>query len=65
MVRDEWVVLKEATGEMVERFEPGVGEAMRGVWYWEAVGERREEGWLVRVGVVGDARGFEGLGGWC
>lgn len=39
---------------MFERFEPRAGEDMRGVAYWEAVGERREDGWCVKEeGVVG------------
>ena len=58
-MRVEWAVLKEGLEERVERLEPGVGEGIRGVWYWEVLGERRDDGWLVRVG---DARGLVGLG---
>jgi hypothetical protein len=61
VVRVEWAVLKEGFEDIVERFEPGVGEGIRGVWYCDALGERSEDCWLARVGVVGDANGFVGL----
>ena len=57
-MRVEWAVLKEGFEERLERLEPGVGEGIRGVWYCEVLGDRRDEGWLVRVG---DARGLVGL----
>jgi len=46
--RDDFAVLKDGD-DMVERLEPGLGEGIRGVAYWELVGERREEAWWVRV----------------
>lgn len=55
VVRVEWAVLKER----VERLEPGAGEGIRGVWYWDWE-ERRDDGWFARVG---EARGFVGLRG--
>lgn len=46
---------------MVERFEPGPGEGRRGVRYWDWVGERREEGALLSLGVgIVVVRGLEG-----
>lgn len=55
--RVERAVRKEGD-VMFERFEPSAGDGMRGVVYWEAVGERRDDGWWVRfegvVGVFGD-----------
>jgi hypothetical protein len=49
----EWdvgAVLNDGFEERVERLEPGRGEGSRGervggVAYWEAVWERREDGW--------------------
>jgi hypothetical protein len=53
----------------VERLEPGWGEGRRGVMYWEADGERREELWWGRDGrgAEGEARGLvTGIGTlWC
>ncbi len=59
---DVLAVRKEGE-ERAERLDPGPGEGRRGVRYWDVVGERREEGPLVSLGVDGVvlANGLEGV----
>ncbi len=38
-----FAVLKEGAPDIIDKLEPGCGEAIRGVPYDEEVGERRED----------------------
>jgi hypothetical protein len=53
-----FAVLKEGAPDIIDKLEPGCGEARRGVPYEEEVGERREDCWRGML-VVGELSGWE------